>query len=127
MEKTARDIMTAKVVTTTASTTVAEVAKTLANNRISGMPVVGEGDVAGLVSKVIGIISEADILTALAAASVESVMTREVVSVGPDAPVSEIIKSLAHRNIKRVPVIASAGNLMGIVSRADIVAAMAAD
>ncbi len=127
MAKTARDIMTTRVITTTASATVAEVAKLLTDNGISGMPVVGEGEVVGLLSKVIGIISEADILTASKDAPVESVMSREVVSVGPDTPISEVIKRLAQRSIKRVPVIDDAGNLMGIVSRADIVAAMASE
>ena len=127
MEKTARDIMTTRVVTTTASATVGEVARALAHNGISGMPVVGEGDVVGLPSKVIGIISEADILTAGVDTPVESVMTREVVSVAPDTPLSEIVKRLAQKSIKRVPVIDDAGNLMGIVSRADIVAAMASE
>lgn len=127
MAKTARDIMTARVVTTTASATVAEVAKLLTDNGISGMPVVGEGEVVGLLSKVIGIVSQADILAAPMDAPVESVMSREVVSVGPDTPITEIIKSLAQKSIKRVPVIDGAGNLMGIVSRADIVAAMASE
>ena len=127
MAKTARDIMTARVVTTTASATVAEAAKLLTDNGISGMPVVGEGEVVGLLSKVIGIVSQADIITASKDAPVESVMSREVVSVGPDTPISEVIKSLAQKNIKRVPVIDGAGNLMGIVSRADIVAAMASE
>ena len=95
MAKTARDIMTARVVTTTASATVAEAAKLLTDNGISGMPVVGEGEVVGLLSKVIGIVSQADIITASKDAPVESVMSREVVSVGPDTPISEVIKSLA--------------------------------
>ena len=127
MVKTASDIMTPRVVTTTASATVAEVAKSLAQNRISGMPVVTEGEVRGLLNKVVGIISEADILKAPAGAPVESVMSREVVSVSPDTPIEEIIKRLAERNIKRVPVIDEAGRLVGIVSRADIVTSMAAE
>ena len=127
MAKTARDIMTTRVITTTAAATVGEVARALAHNGISGMPVVGEGDVVGLRSKVVGIISEADILTAAMGAPVEAVMSREVVSVGPDTPISDIIKRLAQKSIKRVPVIDGAGNLMGIVSRADIVAAMASE
>ena len=127
MVKTASDIMTPRVVTTTASATVAEVAKSLAQNKISGMPVVAEGEVPSLLNKVVGIISEADILRAPAGAPVESVMSRDVVSVSPDTPVEEIIKRLAERNIKRVPVIDEAGRLVGIVSRADIVVAMAAE
>lgn len=124
-EKTARDIMTTRVVTTTASATVAEVATALARNRISGIPVVAEGEVPGLFTKVVGVVTEADILTAPMAAPVEAVMARDVVSVGPETSLSEIVKTLAHRNIKRVPVIDSAGHLVGIVSRADVVAAIA--
>ena len=127
VEKSASDIMTARVVTTTVSATVGEVAKLLSNNRISGMPVVTEGEVPGLLNKVVGIISEADIITAPMNAPVESVMSREVVAVRPDSPLSEVIKSQAERNIKRVPVIDEAGRLVGIVSRADIVTAMAAE
>ncbi len=112
--------MTAQVVTTTTTATVAEVAQALTENKISGMPVVSEG-------KVVGIISEADILSAAEGAMVEAVMARDVVSVAPEAPVGEIAKRLAERAIKRVPVIDAAGNLLGIVSRADVVAAMAAE
>ena len=119
MAKTASDIMTTEVVTTTTCATVAEVANLLAENRISGLPVVSEG-------KVVGVVSEADILTAAEDATVESVMACEVVSVGPDTCVTEVAKVLADRGIKRVPVIDCAGNLAGIVSRADLVAAMAA-
>ena len=60
MAKTAADIMTERVITTTASATVSEVAKLLTRNAISGMPVVGPGEAAGLRTKVIGIITEAD-------------------------------------------------------------------
>ena len=120
MAKTASDIMTTEVVTTTTSATVAEVVKALAANKISGMPVVSAGEV-------VGIVSEADILTAAEDATVESVMAYDVVSVGPDADVGEIARTLADWGIKRVPVIDAAGTLVGIVSRADIVAAIAAE
>ena len=119
MAKTAQDIMTAEVVTTTTCATVAEVAIVLAEKKISGLPVVSEG-------QVVGIISEADILTAAQEATVESAMACEVVSVGPDTCVTEIAKTLTDKGIKRVPVIDSCGKPVGIVSRADIVAAMAA-
>ena len=97
----------------------------LSRNSISGMPVVGEGKVTGLKTSVVGIITEADILGKPADAPVESLMTRDVVTVKPDTPVSVVVKCLADRNIKRVPVVNEAGHLVGIVSRADVVAAMA--
>ena len=125
MGKTAKDIMTERVITTTAAATVREVAKLLSRNSISGMPVVGEGEVAGLKTNVIGIITEADILGKPADAPVGSLMTRDVVTVRPDAPISEIVSCLAAKNIKRVPVVNETGHLVGIVSRADVVAAMA--
>ena len=125
MAKTAEDIMTERVITTTASATVREIAKLLVRNAISGMPVVAEGEAAGLKTKVIGIVTEADILAKPADAPVESLMTRTVITVKPETPVSEIVKYLAARNIKRVPVVNDAGHLVGIVSRADVIAAMA--
>ena len=125
MAKTAEDIMTERVITTTVSATVSEVAKLLTRNAISGVPVVGPGEVAGLKTNVIGIISEADILGKPADAPVESLMTRTVITVKPETPISDVISCLAARNIKRVPVVNDAGHLVGIVSRADVIAAMA--
>ena len=46
-------------------------------------------------------------------------MTREVVSVTPDTPLPEIARLLEARRIKRVPVLRD-GELVGIVSRADL-------
>jgi CBS domain-containing protein len=114
-----RDIMTRDVVTVAPDTRLGDVAKILAEKRISGVPVVEGG-------KVVGICSEADIL---AAGSMEKtageVMATEVVSVGPDACISEVARLLTERGIKRVPVVDCEGRLLGIVSRADVVRAMA--
>jgi CBS domain-containing protein len=52
------------------------------------------------------------------------VMTRDVVSVAPETPVAEIADLLETRGIKRVPVLRD-GALVGIVSRANLVQAMA--
>ncbi len=117
MAKTAKDIMTTDLITTTSSATVVQVARVLARNGISGMPVVDAG-------KVVGVVSEADILTAAGDTTVDWVMSSDIVSVTPDTPVSGITAILKQRSIKRVLVTDHAGNLVGIVSRADIVAAM---
>ena len=119
MGKTARDIMSTEVVTTTPCATAAQVASVLAEKRISGMPVVSE-------CKVVGVITEADLLGAAECATVQDLMTAEVISVGPDTCVSKVTKLLAEHHIKRVPVLACEGKLVGIVSRADVIAAMAA-
>ncbi len=117
MDRTASDIMTSELITAHPSATVLEVARVLAKNRISGMPVVSEG-------KVVGVVSEADILTPAGDTTVDWVMTANVVAVRPETPVSEIIEILKQRHLKRVLVTDAAGNLVGIVSRSDIIAAM---
>jgi CBS domain-containing protein len=113
----ARDIMTSNVITITPQASVQDAARLLSDCRISGMPVV-DGN-----SRVIGIVTEADIITK-PGATVEKIMTRRIVSVQEDTPVDEIAQLLTSKGIKRVPVMAG-DLLLGIVSRADIVRMMA--
>ena len=116
---TAKDIMTQDVVTVSPDTRLRDLAKILAEKRISGVPVVEGG-------RVVGICSEADILKAGdMEKAVGDVMVTEVVSVGPDTPAQEIARLMADHGIKRVPVLDCSGRLVGIVSRADIVRSMA--
>jgi CBS domain-containing protein len=116
--QTARDIMTREVVTIEADMLVEDAAKLLAYHNISGMPV---EDPDG---KVCGIVSEADVIGHIGAI-VSDVMTPEVVSVGESATVEEIATLMAQHRIKRVPVMNN-GSLLGMVSRSDIVRAIAA-
>ena len=51
-------------------------------------------------------------------------MSTDVISVGPDTPLSEIAELLERKRIKRVPVVEN-GSLVGIVSRADLVRGLA--
>ena len=55
---------------------------------------------------------------------VEEVMTREVVSVGPETAVAELVQLMERRHIKRLPVL-DGDRLVGIVSRADLMGALA--
>lgn len=119
MNLTAREIMTATVVTASPDTTVDDLATLLADNSISGVPVV---DYLG---RVVGIVTEADILTSRPGnRTVESVMTKEVVAVSADETLQEIAFLLSMRRINRVPVLEE-GKLVGIISRADVVRALA--
>jgi CBS domain-containing protein len=113
----ARDIMTRHVYTTTPETTIREAAHVLAERHISGMPVV---DPAGTI---IGMLTEADIISKQGE-RVEDIMSREIISVSVETPVGEIAQLLSQKKIKRVPVLTD-GRLVGLVSRADIVAAVA--
>jgi CBS domain-containing protein len=118
--KTAKDIMTTKVVTVKPSTSIEDAARLLVRRKISGVPVVDEKDK----TKVVGILTEADLLAAPSGAkTVADVMKKRVVSVSPDTPVDEIAEILVKKKIKRVPVI-DAGKLVGIVSRIDVLRAI---
>lgn len=117
--KTAKDIMTTKVVTVKPSTSIADAARLLVRRKISGVPVVDEKDK----TKVVGILTEADLLAAPAEAkTVADVMKKRVVSVSLNTSVNEITETLVKKKIKRVPVIEE-GKLVGIVSRIDVLRA----
>ena len=142
----AMDLMTGNVITIDEHASVQEVAKLLAEHRISAVPVVDK------YNRVIGMVSEGDLLhraetgtdrrrswwlemmtasNQLAAEYVKShstnvkdVMTRNVVSVTEATRVADIAVLLETHRIKRVPVLRD-GKLVGIVSRANLVRALA--
>jgi CBS domain-containing protein len=136
----AQDVMTTRVVAVAPDTPVTEIAKLLLERQISAVPVVSDD------RRLLGIVSEGDLTNGLgqegakrswwldllaspqakAEAYLRShgrlasdLMTREVVSVTPDTPLPEIARLLEARRIKRVPVLRD-GELVGIVSRADL-------
>ena len=115
--QTAGEIMNRDVVTTSPTLAVAELARLLAFHNISGMPVADAG------GRVVGIVSEADVI-GKRGSTVGDVMTPAVVSVSSGAAVEQVAALMTARRIKRVPVI-DEGVLVGIVSRADIVRALA--
>ena len=122
------------------------VANTLVANGISAVPVVTiDGSVVGIVSEgdlmrraVLGTerkrtrwleaFSSAEQLMAefikAHGRKAKDVMTRQVISVSPDTSLQEIADLLEKHGIKRVPVIEN-GRLVGIVSRANLVQALA--
>jgi len=116
--QTARDIMSREIVTISADMLVEDAARLLAYHNISGMPV---EDPDG---KICGIVSEADVIGHIGV-TVSDVMTPDVISVRDTASLEAIAKLLAEHRIKRVPVM-NDGTLLGMVSRSDIVRAIAA-
>jgi CBS domain-containing protein len=119
MQLSARDIMSTPVVTVWASMTVSDLAKILADKRISGAPVVDHR------GKLIGIVSDADILSRrLGEDTVRAIMTTDVVVVDENESVQEITLLLSIKRIDRVPVLRD-GAVVGVVSRTDIVRTMA--
>ena len=116
--RTAGEIMSRDVVTVRRDLLTEEFAGLLAFHNVSGMPVLDEADT------VIGIVSEADVI-GKRGATVGEIMTPEVVAVAQATPIERIAALMAEKKIKRVPVIDD-GDLVGMVSRADIVRALAA-
>jgi CBS domain-containing protein/rubredoxin len=115
---TAADVMTPNPVTFEPDTSVHEAAQTLAENRISGAPVVTQD------GTIVGIVSEYDLI-ARSGSLVRDVMTRDVMTVLDTTPLDRVRAILVTRRLKRVPVVNAQGRLMGLISRADLVRELA--
>ncbi len=147
-----KEIMVKDVVSYKPSDSVHYVAWSLREHRISGAPVV-EG------SKVVGIVSERDIMRLLeekqikinlflpspldvielplkmrkelqeiyevaqrtAKMPVENIMVKNVITISKDATVAEAARIMGDRKINRLPVVDKEGNLLGIITRGDVI------
>jgi len=140
----ARDIMTTRVISVLPDTSVREIARILEANLVSALPVV---DAEG---RILGMVSEGDLLrrvpggpqhgswwlTLLAGEPLPGghsvpeslraadVMTKDVVRIREDTPLSEAARILETRRVKRLPVERD-GRLVGIVSRANVAQGLA--
>jgi predicted transcriptional regulator len=113
----AKDIMTRDVIAASPAMSVKNLAAILIKNQISGVPVAAKD------GKLVGIVSEADIL-AKKGKDVRSIMSKKVISVSEDTAVEEIAKLMTTHKINRLPVVRE-NRAVGIISRADIVSAIA--
>lgn len=148
---TAQDIMQKDVVTIGPDATIRELAELMATNKISGVPVVdSKGALLGVVSEGDVILQDADLhfphyvqifesviylesvrkfeerFKKAFGAKVSDVMSTEVLTVEPSATVREVATLMADREVNRVPVVV-AGRVVGIITRGDLVRAMALD
>jgi CBS domain-containing protein len=143
----AMDVMTTAVVTVGPDSTVQDLAKLISERGISGVPVVENG-------RLVGIVSEGDLLHRAETGTerrkarrrwrwfdpgleearnyikehgrtVRDIMTREVISVDETTDLAEVATLMETKRIKRVPVLRD-GMLVGILSRANLVRAVAA-
>ena len=115
--KRACDVMSAAVISTTPDTSVAELTRLLTFHNVSGLPVLDES------GKLVGIVSEADVI-GKHGRTVDEIMTRDVITVTEEEPLESIAQLMARHRIKRVLVMRG-DTLVGLVSRADIVKALA--
>ena len=113
----AKDIMTRDIITASPTMTVKALAMMLIKNQISGAPVAGKN------GKILGIVSEADIV-AKKGKNVKDIMSKKVISVSEETAVEAIAQLMTTHAIKRLPVM-TGEKVVGIVSRADIVSAIA--
>jgi CBS domain-containing protein len=148
----ASDVMTTAVIAVKPDATVQEVAQLLLTNGVSGVPVVDHsGKLLGILSEgdllrrshegawpkawgppprrgwakllMDGAVSETEYVTQ-PDRKVADIMTREVIRAEPETSLSDIAAVMVHHRIKRVPIVRN-GKVVGIVSRQNIVQALA--
>ena len=136
MNTTVKDVMTTHVVAVRLKATYKDMATRLREFRVSAFPVLDDDN------KVVGVVSEADLLAKealeystagiaggilhsherakAAAVTAAELMTKPALTIGPDELVSHAARLMYSRKVKRLPVVDDRGRLVGIISRADV-------
>jgi CBS domain-containing protein len=143
----AADVMTRDVVTIRLDTPVSQIAKMLVEQKISAVPVVdNEG-------RIVGMVSESDLLhrkelgterysgrwlefftsdgqfadeyVKAHGRTAEEVMRSPAITAAPETPLTEIVALMEKHGIKRVPIVDESGALAGLVTRGNLVRALA--
>lgn len=133
--------MTSRVVSVGPAATLKQVAETLLDRRISGLPVVDEAH------RVLGVVSETDIVAKTAqgvivgglsavladvsgggrrleATTAGEAMSAPAHTIDPDASLADAARLMIGRRVNRLPVV-DGGRVVGIVTRSDVVRAFA--
>jgi CBS domain-containing protein len=142
LEMLVRDVMTKNVLSVTKYESIMEVANVLTEKNISGLPVVDKEH------KVVGIITQADILSMVGVSRehtfkdllkymlgerlperrigdlVGDIMTSPALTIKPDANIAEAVKIMDEKRIRRLTVVDQNNLLIGILTRADILKAV---
>jgi CBS domain-containing protein len=133
------DVMTRKVIAVRGNASFREIAVRLRDERVSAFPVIDDNN------RVIGVVSEADLIAKEAAGggydsfsgpwsgllrrhelekargvTAAQLMSKPAVIAGPDDTVSHVAQLMYDRRVKRLPVVDGAGRLVGIISRTDV-------
>jgi CBS-domain-containing membrane protein len=136
MKTTVGDVMTTNVVAVREGTGYKEIVTLLREHRVSAFPVVDQED------RVVGVVSEADLLVKPAApafpqgqirlawrleerskatgVTAADLMSTPPITIGPAAAVREAARLMQSRQVKRLPVVGKDGRLVGIISRTDV-------
>ncbi len=137
-----RDAMTKDVISVHKFESIMHVANILSENNISGLPVVDKEQ------KVIGVITQADILSIVGVGRehtfkdllkymlgeplpqrkmgdlVGDIMTAPAITIHPDSNIAEAVRIMGERKIRRLTVVDDQNVLLGIITRADILKAV---
>ena len=141
----AKDIMTKKVISVSPDTNAQEALDLLLKMEISGLPVIDDKN------KLVGMFTEKEVLSAILPSYVEKVgrfmyqenpkavkqkinmlrtvkvkevMRKEVVTLNEDTTLCEVARIMLTQKARRIPVFNKAKEVVGIVSRGDVVKAL---
>jgi CBS domain-containing protein len=135
MRSKVKDVMTTRVTAVRENASFKEMVTKMRDTLVSAFPVVNNA------GKVVGVVSEADLLNKeadqadpgtfasllrfrdhekAAAVTAADLMTSPAVTIGPDEPVVDAARLMRDRRIKRLPVTNATGHLIGIISRPDV-------
>lgn len=136
MSATVRDVMTTRVITVRGDASFRDMAAMLGSSGVSAFPVIDQaGKVVGVVSETDLLIKEADrashpgLFAGLrrgrdqekaAGVTAAELMTSPPVTIGPDEPVEHAAFLMYDRAVQRLPVVDEAGHLAGIISQVDV-------
>ena len=122
MNTVAKDIMTTELIYGTPDMTLEDAIKVLFNRKITGVPVVDQN------GKMIGVLSEFDIIQSIDDSSKGKPLNlkqkirfrAKVTTVDEDTPLDEILRLFVEKQVRRLPVLNGKRQLVGIISRRDI-------
>lgn len=114
------DVMSTPAITTHRDAKVREAAKIMYENRIGCLPVVNRA------GKLLGIVTERDMLFALGKGAEADMEIWEIMSENPlrvkvGAPIIEAIRLMKEGNVRHLPVVDEGGKVVGVVSLRDII------
>jgi len=136
MGTTVADVMTTRVIAVKRNADFQQIARVLRQFRVSACPVINDA------GRVVGVVSEADLMykaadcelpaglirlrwklgeeSKITAVIAQELMTSPAVTIHADAPVQLAARVMRDRRLKRLPVVGQDGELIGIISRADV-------
>jgi CBS domain-containing protein len=119
------DVMTKSVMTVELNTNSKDCAKAMAKRGVSCAVVTASGSA-------VGIVTERDLVSKVLAESIDAVnvlvrdiMSTPLITIGPDATLTNAAELMARYRIRRLVVVDDTGSLVGIVTTGDIARALA--